>query len=251
MTALSARSLSLRRGGRLIVDGIDCAAGETGTIAVIGPNGAGKSTFLKILAGLETGHDGAVTVAGRQLAGLSGRERAALIGYVPQNFMPHWDITPRMLIEMGAERVAGLAPDRVEKAIAARELTELADRRWSSLSGGERARGLMASVEITDPPILIADEPGASLDIRHRIDLVRSFAERGRRRLVIVALHELELALAWFDRILVLDKGRLAADMAAGELAETDVLEQVFQVGFETVVVDGIKVARPRLGRSC
>ncbi|QCI68278.1 ABC transporter ATP-binding protein [Phreatobacter stygius] len=249
MSSVNAQGLRLIRGGRPIVDGIDFAAGATGTVAVIGPNGAGKSTFLKILAGLEPDHAGTVTIGGRDLQSLTGRERAAALGYVPQNFVPHWDITPRMLVEMGAERLPGFGPDAVGKALADGELTDLADRRWSGLSGGERARGLMAAVEVTDPPVLIADEPGASLDIRHRIDLVRSFAERGKTRLVIVALHEIELATTWFDRVVVIDKGRVAADMAAGDLVETDVLARVFQVAFETVSVDGITVARPASGR--
>ncbi|MFX6330742.1 hypothetical protein ABTF76_21040, partial [Acinetobacter baumannii] len=75
------------------------------------------------------------------------------------------------------------------------------------------------------------------------------FAERGRTRLVIVALHEIELATTWFDRVVVIDKGRVAADLAAGDLVETDVLARVVQVAFETVDVDGIKVARPASGR--
>ncbi|WP_164311262.1 ATP-binding cassette domain-containing protein, partial [Streptococcus pneumoniae] len=89
-TSLSAQGIRLIRGGRPIVDGIDFAAGATGTIAVIGPNGAGKSSLLKIRAGLEPDHAGQVMVGGRDLASLTGRERAAALGFVPQNFMPHW-----------------------------------------------------------------------------------------------------------------------------------------------------------------
>lgn len=246
---ITARGLKLIRGGRAIVDGIDFATGDSGTIAVVGPNGAGKSSFLKILAGLEPDHQGAVTIGGRALSALSGHERAAALGYVPQSFAPHWDITPRMLIDMGAARGQGLDAGAVEQALTTGELTDLADRRWSGLSGGERARALLAAVTITDPPVLIADEPGASLDIRHRIDLVRDFATRGRSRLVIVALHEIELATTWFDRVLVIDHGRVAADLPTAELVETDVLPRVFQVAFDTVSVDGIKVARPAAGR--
>ena len=249
MTGIAGRGLRLVRGGRAIVDGMDFAAGPSGAIAVVGPNGAGKSTLLKILAGLEPDHAGTVTIGGRPLAALTGRERAAALGYVPQNFMPHWDITPRMLLDMGAARVPGGDAAAVDRALETGELTELADRRWSGLSGGERARALLAAVTVTDPPVLIADEPGASLDIRHRIALVRDFAARGRSKLVIVALHEIELATTWFDRIVVVDHGRIAADMPTAELVETDVLRQVFHVAFETITVDGIKVARPAAGR--
>lgn len=249
MSRIEATGLRLARGAKTIVDGVDFAAGPTGAIAVIGPNGAGKSSLVKMLAGLIADHAGSVRIDGREVAALAGHARTALIGYVPQSFSPHWDITPRMLVEMGAERSAAADTGAIEAVLAERELDAIADRRWSALSGGEQSRALLASVEVTDPPILIADEPGASLDIRHRIDLVRGFAERGRERLVIVVLHDIELATTWFDRIVVMDGGRLAADMTSADLVRTDVLPAVFRVPFETVTVEGIAIARPAAGR--
>ncbi len=249
MSLIGATGLRLGRSGKAILEGVDLAAGPTGAIAVIGPNGAGKSSLAKILAGLITDHAGSATIDGRPISTLSGPERTALIGYVPQSFHPHWDITPRMLMEMGAERSARADAAAVAGVLAAREIDPIADRRWSALSGGEQARALLASVEVTDPPILIADEPGASLDIRHRIDLVRGFAERGRERLVIVVLHDIELATTWFERVVVMDGGRVAADLPSAALAGSDVLPRVFRVPFETVTVRGLAIARPASGR--
>ncbi|MCA0318724.1 MAG: ABC transporter ATP-binding protein [Proteobacteria bacterium] len=249
MSRIEATGLTLQRGSKTVLDGVDFAAGPTGAIAVIGPNGAGKSSLAKILAGLIADHAGAASIAGRPLASLTGPERTALIGYVPQSFHPHWDITPRMLVQMGAERGAKADAAAIAAVLTAREIDPIADRRWSALSGGEQARALLASVEVTDPPILIADEPGASLDIRHRIDLVRGFAERGRERLVIVVLHDIELATTWFERVVVMDQGRIAADLPSAELAGSDVLPRVFRVPFETIVVDGVAIARPASGR--
>jgi iron complex transport system ATP-binding protein len=249
MSLIAATGLRLQRGPKTILDGVDFAAGPTGAIAVIGPNGAGKSSLAKILAGLITDHAGTAAIDGRPVAALTGPERTAQIGYVPQSFHPHWDITPRMLVEMGAERSAKVDASAVTAVLAAREIDPIADRRWSALSGGEQARALLASVEVTDPPVLIADEPGASLDIRHRIDLVRGFAERGRERLVIVVLHDIELATTWFERVVVMDEGRIAADLPSGALAGNDVLPRVFRVPFETVTVDGLSIARPASGR--
>lgn len=249
MIRIAATGLRLRRGSKTVLDGVDFAAGPTGAIAVIGPNGAGKSSLAKILAGLITDHDGSATIAGKAVASLTGPERTALIGYVPQSFHPHWDITPRMLVQMGAERGAKAAAAAIAAVLTAREIDPIADRHWSALSGGEQARALLASVEVTDPPVLIADEPGASLDIRHRIDLVRGFAERGRERLVIVVLHDIELATTWFERVVVMDRGRIAADLPSAELAGSDVLPRVFRVPFETVAVDGVAITRPASGR--
>ncbi len=249
MSRIEATGLRLQRGPKTVLDGVDFAAGPTGAIAVIGPNGAGKSSLAKILAGLITDHEGTADIAGKAVVALTGPERTALIGYVPQSFHPHWDITPRMLVEMGAERSAKADTAAVAAVLAAREIDPIADRRWSALSGGEQARALLASVEVTDPPILIADEPGASLDVRHRIDLVRGFATRGRERLVIVVLHDIELATTWFERVVVMDQGRIAADLPSAAFAGDDVLPRVFRVPFETVTVDGVAIARPASGR--
>jgi iron complex transport system ATP-binding protein len=249
MSRIALQGLRLVRGGKTIVDGVDLAAGPTGAIAIIGPNGAGKSSLMKVLAGIERDHDGHAQIDGRPIGSLSGADRAALIGYVPQAFTPHWDISPRMLVEMGAQRVATTPGAAIGQILAARELTELADRPWPALSGGERARALLAAVEVTDPPVLIADEPGASLDIRHRIALARGFAERGRTRLVICVLHDIEIATTWFDRVIVMDQGRIAADGTSADLAQGDVLARVFGVPFEAVTVGGAVIARPVAGR--
>lgn len=249
MTCLAASGLRLIRGRRAILDGVDLSAGPTGTIALVGPNGAGKSSLARILAGLTPDHTGTVTIDERPLATFTGPERTAAIGYVPQHFAPHWDITPRMLVAMGAERSASATPERIATVLAAREVDTIADRRWSALSGGEQARALLAAVEVTDPPLLIADEPGASLDIGHRIALMRSFAARGRQRLVIVVLHDIELATTWCDRVIVMQEGRIAADLPAAAMAASPVLAEVFGIAFECLTVDGVTLARPAAGR--
>ncbi|WP_439572067.1 ABC transporter ATP-binding protein [Phreatobacter sp.] len=249
MSVIEARDLALVRGGRRIVDGVTLALGPTGSVAIIGPNGAGKSSLARILAGQIGDHGGQVTIDGEAPAGMTAARRTALVGYVPQSFVPHWNITPRMLMEMGAARRPGTSAAAVAQALARREVEALADRPWSTLSGGERARALLAAVEVTDPPALIADEPGASLDIRHRIDLVRGFSDRGRDRLVVVVMHDVELATAWFDRIVVMEAGRIRADGASGAIVRSGVLDQVFGVPFEPVEAGGALMARPVMGR--
>jgi iron complex transport system ATP-binding protein len=102
---------------------------------------------------------------------------------LPQHFEPHWDLTVADLVRLGAERAGTLTKDVVEEITARFELAALRGRRWSTLSGGERARVLLAMVLAVDPPALLADEPAASLDIRHRIDVVRSLVRRGTDRL--------------------------------------------------------------------
>lgn len=233
MTAIAAERLIVQRDGAALIDDLSLAIAGTGSIAVIGPNGAGKSTLLKALAGLERPTSGRVLLGQRDLAALSTAERARAVGYLPQHFDPHWDLTVKDLIELGAARAAPLPHDAVERAIESYELGGLRGRRWSTLSGGERARVLLAMVLVVDPPVLLADEPAASLDIRHRLDVTRALARRGDERLSIVVVHDLDLAFGFFDRVIVIHRGRIAADAPARELIADPLLDEVFAVRFQ------------------
>ncbi|HEY2871182.1 MAG TPA: ABC transporter ATP-binding protein, partial [Reyranella sp.] len=180
MSALSAENLQVARGKSTLLRQISLNFDATESVAIIGPNGAGKSTLLKALAGTIAPTEGRVRLGGRNLAELPAAERAQSIGFLPQHFEPHWDLGVAELLEIGAARSHDLAADTLEKTVAAFELGGLERRRWSTLSGGERARVLLAMVLVVDPPVLLADEPAASLDIRHRLDLLRALADRGR-----------------------------------------------------------------------
>jgi iron complex transport system ATP-binding protein len=171
---------------------------------------------------------GDVLLDGRPIGTLPVAERARAIGFMPQRFEPHWDLTPQELL--------GLRPAQVpaDEVLAREGLGALRDRRWSTLSGGEQARVLLAMVLAPDPPILLADEPGASLDVRHRLALVEALAERGRTRLVVVAMHDLDLAFAHFKHIVVVAEGAIAATGGA-ELAHAPLLDRVFGVRFERI----------------
>jgi iron complex transport system ATP-binding protein len=232
MTTIAADSLVLRRGGALLLAGVSLALDAGSSVAVIGPNGAGKSMLLKILAGIERPTAGQVRIDGKDLALLSSAARGRQIGYLPQHFEPHWDLAVADLVRLGAER-ADLDQDAVEEALATFELTALRRRRWSSLSGGERARVLLAMVLVVDPPLLLADEPSASLDIRHRRDVVQALAERGRDRLSIVVVHDLDLAFRFFDEIIVMHRGSIVAHERASDLVEDPRLDLAFDVTFE------------------
>jgi iron complex transport system ATP-binding protein len=178
MTTIAADGLTVKRGGATLLNGVSLALGPIGSVAVIGPNGAGKSMLLKTLAGIEAPTSGSVRVGDKDLTELSRTARARTIGYLPQQFEPHWDLAVGELVRLGAERAEGGDRDATERAIAAHALTALRERRWSTLSGGERARTLLAMVLAIDPPALLADEPAASLDIRHRIAVAQALAQR-------------------------------------------------------------------------
>jgi iron complex transport system ATP-binding protein len=233
MTAISAERLVVRRGAATLIDNLSLASPATGSIAVIGPNGAGKSTLLKVLAGIERPTSGQVRIGDRDLTALTGAERARTIGFLPQHFEPHWDLSVGELVRLGAERVGQPAGDAVQRVSRTFELAGLERRRWSTLSGGERARVLLATVLAVDPPLLLADEPAAALDIGHRLDVISALAHRGRERLSIVVVHDLDLAFRFFDRVILLERGRIVADGPADTLIRDPRLDDVFGVQFE------------------
>ncbi|MGQ0581807.1 MAG: ABC transporter ATP-binding protein [Reyranella sp.] len=233
MTNLAADNLVVKRGSATLLDDLSLSLSATGSVAIIGPNGAGKSTLLKVLAGIEKPSSGTVRVGDRDLASLSSTSRARTIGFLPQYFDPHWDLTVQELVRLGAERSDHLTVDAVDKVIDTFELGGLGRRRWSTLSGGERARVLLAAVLVVDPPVLLADEPAASLDIRHRLDVIETLTRRGTDRLSVVVVHDLDLAFRFFQRVIVMDRGRIAIDAPADSLIEDRRLDTVFKVRFE------------------
>jgi iron complex transport system ATP-binding protein len=233
MITIAADGLTVIRGGKTLIAGLAVLLGPTGSVALIGPNGAGKSTLVKILAGIEEPTAGRIRVDGQDLKQMSGQCRAEMIGYVPQHFEPHWDLAVADLVDLGARRAPHLPAGAIINTIATYELDELSRRRWSTLSGGERARVLLAMVLVVDPPVLFADEPGASLDIRHRIDVVQTLVRRSKERLSVVVMHDLDLAFRFFERVILLDHGSIVADAAPFDLINDRCLDATFGVVFE------------------
>lgn len=231
--ALALHGVRLRRQQRQVLAGIDVQLPVRGAVALVGPNGAGKSSLLSVLAGLSAPDAGQVLLHGRPMAAMPVAERARHIGYMPQQFTPHWDLTVQELVQvrLALRPELGKSPAQL---LHAQGLGAFALRRWSSLSGGEQARVLLATVLAVQPPILLADEPGAALDVRHRLELVHALAQRGRAQLVVVVMHDLELAFQCFERILVMAQGRIVLD-GGPELALDERLDAHFGVRFERI----------------
>ena len=237
MVSVSARGLSVRLGGRTVVRDIavDMEAGTL--VGVLGPNGAGKSTLVRALLGLLPSA-GQVTIDGAPLAALTRPQIAQRIAYLPQGQALHWPLSVERLVALG--RLPHLAPfsrmadgDRaaIERAMARAEVAHLAGRIATELSGGERARVLLARALAVEAPALIADEPLANLDPAHQIhgmEVLRAEAEAGR--LVVSVLHDLTLAARFCHRVLVLDQGRLVADGAPLHVLTPPLLRDVYGI---------------------
>jgi len=202
---------NLHAAGRLRGVAADLAPGTI--TAICGPNGAGKSSLLAASAGILTPDSGSVKLDGEDFARLHPRQRARAIGYLPQQGELAWDLPVRSLVALGRMPYGDEDEAAVARALAALDLTGLADRRVMSLSGGEKARALLARVLAGTPRWILADEPLAALDLGHQLSLLhhaRCAAEMGTG--VVLVLHDLALAMNHADRVLLLDKGRLVAD---------------------------------------
>ncbi|UOR08510.1 ABC transporter ATP-binding protein [Qipengyuania flava] len=205
---------------------------EPGTItAICGPNGAGKSSLLEALAGLLEIDRGTVALDGADLRDMPARDRARLVGYLPQAHEIAWDVPVRSLVELGRMPHGDRRAGPVDASLEALDIADLADRRAQSLSGGETARVLLARVLAGEPHWILADEPLAALDIAHQLALLRHLrraADGGAG--VVLVLHDLAHAMNHADRVVVLDRGTLAADGACEDALDQRVVERVWKV---------------------
>lgn len=247
--ALTLTGVSISLGGRRVLDGIDVRFRPGRIAVVLGPNGAGKTSLLRAAAGL-VAVEGAVEIDGEAVVALPPRARARAIGYLPQDHAVHWGVTARELVALGraphrSPFAAQSAADQaaVARALAATDTTDLAGRGVLSLSGGERARVLLARVLAGEPKWLLADEPLASLDPAHQLDLLarlRVAADTGMG--VVLVLHDLAQAARVADDILILTDGRVAAtDLSA------DTIARVFGVSVD--YAGPLPVPTARIGR--
>jgi iron complex transport system ATP-binding protein len=228
---LAARDLSLA--GRLAGVSLELRPGEV--TAICGPNGAGKSSLLACLAGLLHPDQGTVTLDGAALSHMPASARARAIGYLPQTPEIAWDLSVETLVSLGripwGGAPRGEAVEAIDAAIAQMDLAHLRHRPASRLSGGERARALMARVLATRPDWLLADEPLANLDLAHAASLIARFREQaGAGRGVVLVLHDLASAMNHADRVNVMRNGRVLADGPPGEALAEDVISRVWGV---------------------
>jgi iron complex transport system ATP-binding protein len=238
MSTLTASGLGVMLGDRLVLAGVDAAFATGQVTAILGPNGAGKSTLLACLAGLRDPETGEVRLDDQPILKLDARARARRLGFIPQTPEIAWAIEVETLVGLGRTPfigARGLGADdhaAVRRAMEACEVSGLAHRDVTTLSGGERGRVLIARALAGDPQWLLADEPLAGLDPGHALDacgLFRTLAhDQGRG--VIVTLHDLSLAARMADRILVLTDGAVLADGPPAEALSPQVLARAYGV---------------------
>jgi iron complex transport system ATP-binding protein len=240
---LEARDIIVERSGKRLLDGLSVRLTAGRVWAVSGPNGAGKTTLLRVLAGELRASRGTVTLDGVDLASLPPGQLARRRAVVPQASLLAFPFTALEVVLLGIT-VPGFAPpakearERAADALASVGLRGFEDRFYQHLSGGERqrvhvARALCQLSQRRDPegaPVLLLDEPTSSLDLAHQMDVlaeVRRCARRGW--LVLVILHDLNLAATFADELILLDRGRVAAAGAPAEVIQDNVLSPVYR----------------------
>ncbi len=238
MTRLEARGVSVRRGGRAILDDLSCVLEAGSFVAVVGANGAGKSTLLSVLAGLMRPDGGGVWLDGAPIHRLQRQTLARRRAYLPQSPRAEWPISVERLVALGltphlpafGDPARGLEP-RLTEAIAACDLAAQRQQAATTLSGGELARAMLARALIGDPQVLIADEPMAGLDPRHAMDTAgRLAALAAGGKLVVAAVHDLTLAARHATHLLALREGRLAVFGPMAQVLTPDLVRVVFEV---------------------
>jgi iron complex transport system ATP-binding protein len=244
-----ARSLAATDGARVELEGIEISLGDTDVlegvslavepgefVGLVGPNGAGKTTLLRAMSGALEPDRGAVTVDGTPLGERSSKAASRLVAVVPQNTALSFSFDVRTVVEMGryphrsrfsppgeADRTA------VDRALERTRTAQFADRPIDEVSGGERQRVVLARAIAQQTPVLLLDEPTASLDVNHQIEtleLVRELVAEGRT--AVAAIHDLNLAARYCDRLVVLSEGSVLESGPPEAVLNRDVLDAAF-----------------------
>jgi len=227
---LKIEGLSLSRGGRPVVRDVNLSMMPGELVALVGPNGAGKTSLIQALCGLLKPDAGRVRLDGADLPTLNPRDRASTLAYLPQDGTVAWNLPAIEVVALGA---GFLQPDGARaRAMAALDEVEagaLADRGVAELSGGERARVLLARVLASEAGLILADEPVAGLDPEGQLlVLERLKARAGGGQTVVASLHDLSLAARFADRVIVMDQSEVRADGPPAQALSPAILRGVF-----------------------
>ena len=236
--AISAQNLSYEIQAETLLEGVDLHADRGQLVGLIGPNGAGKSTLLRTISGILNYREGTVRLDGDDLKSLSSRDIAAGLALIPQIAPYTHGFTSIELVLMGRYphlgrfQIEGKEDDRIARDSMRLTRTEqFADRTLDTLSGGERQRVFVSRALAQQPRVLLLDEPTSNLDVLHQLkvlDLVRQLVDDGLT--AVAAIHDLNMAARYCDRLVLLKNGRVLAEGSPEEVLVPETMESAFGV---------------------
>lgn len=234
--AIRAESLSYRTGRAVLVDAVSVAVGRGEIVGIVGPNGAGKSTLLGLLSGDLRPSEGTIWLDGTSLGDLDHRQRALARSVLPQHRPADIPFTVGEVVDMGRhplrrseQNSAAADAAAVADAMRRTDASRLADRTYATLSGGEQARVSMARVLAQSAPVMLLDEPTASLDVAHEERLMRELEVEAERGIAVVAvLHDLNIAARFSTRVLAMAAGRVRAEGHPREVLTDPLLSEIY-----------------------
>lgn len=249
MTGLAAHDLTVGYDGRTVLRGVEVAVDPGGFTVIVGPNGSGKSTLLAALSRGLRPTGGRVLLDGGDVAVLRTRELARRLALLPQTPLVPEGIRVAELVARGRfPHRTLLGPwnatdqEAVDTALARTGTTDLADRPVDELSGGQRQRVWIALVLAQRTPLLLLDEPTTALDLAHQVEVLRLCRRLHREGTTVVAvLHDLDQALRYATRVVVLADGAVVAQGPPAEVITADLVHAVFGVRCRLVTVEGVR----------
>ena len=231
-------------GGKQIIEGVEVDVGRKEFVGLIGPNGSGKSTLLKCVYRVLQPSCGAVLLDGQELRRLRVRESAKRVAVVSQHNYYNFDFAVREVVLMGrAPHKRAMERDTaedfhiVEEALRTVEMEDFADRAFSTLSGGEQQRVILARALAQQTPCLLLDEPTNHLDLKYQLQLMDIV--KGLRVTVLSAIHDLNIAAMYCDRLYVLKEGRILASGTPEEILTEALIWEVYEVRVEVLRAKG------------
>ncbi len=229
--------LHMRYGAAEVLSGLSLTFDQPGMVALTGPNGAGKSTLISLMCGLRRPTSGRCLLNGQPVQEWNRREFAKLVSVVPQSLKIDVPFTAEQVVLMGRTPYAGglFESERdwteVRRAMDLTDTLHFAQRDFRALSGGERQRVILAAALAQQPSALLLDEPTTYLDLKHQLTIYSLLRDLARTGILVVAVtHDLNLAATYSDRVIVLDRGRLAADSEPCDALTTERIRSVFGV---------------------
>jgi iron complex transport system ATP-binding protein len=237
---IKCENVSVVRGESTILQDVSLHASQGELIAILGPNGAGKSTLLGVLAGDLIPNSGTVSFGEEQISSLTKRELAQRRAVLPQQVTVSVPFSVEEVVEMGrGPKQTGTDQDLIEMAMKRVDVLEMRSRLYRSLSIGEQARVSMARILAQDTPLLLLDEPTAVLDIGQQeklMRIVRSLVDDGRT--VIAVFHDLNVAMSFADRVVLLQRGKQVAIGAPRETMTAEALSNIYEHKIDVITVN-------------